>query len=89
MRSLQITISGKVQNVGFRFHTQKKASELGINGFVKNLNSGNVYIEAEAEENSLNQFIAWCYHGPDWARVIDVQICEQPVCNFKGFEIRR
>ena len=58
MKPIQITISGKVQNVGFRFHTHKKAQQLGVKGFVKNLANGNVYIEAEAEEDNLDQFIA-------------------------------
>lgn len=89
LKSYQLTIIGKVQNVGFRYYTHQKARELGINGYVTNKANGNVYIEAEGNESDLNNFIAWCKQGPDWARVIDLIVIEQPLCNYKTFEIRR
>jgi len=88
-KSYQITIIGKVQNVGFRYHTHQKAYEFGIKGFVKNLANGNVYVEAEGDSTQLNEFIKWCHKGPDWAYVIEVVIIEQPPCNFASFEIKR
>ncbi len=88
-KSIQINIAGRVQNVGFRYHTQEKAKQLGINGFVQNQANGNVYIEAEAAENILTQFATWCKKGPDWAKVTDIRITEQPLCGFASFEIRK
>ena len=88
-QSVQIRISGKVQNVGFRHHTYQKALELDIHGFVKNMPDGSVYIEAEAPEPNLNEFEIWCHRGPDWARVLEVKVTKQPLQNFTDFSIKR
>ena len=81
-------IRGRVQGVGFRYYTQKKAGELGIDGFVRNLPDGSVYIEAEAEPARLEEFIDWCGMGPPWARVSRVDRQDSPANNCDGFVIR-
>jgi acylphosphatase len=83
-----IKVFGKVQGVGFRYYTQRKAVELGITGFVQNRPDGSVYIEAEAEEEDLDRFILWCHEGPAWARVTKVQVQKTPVFGYDRFEIR-
>jgi len=47
LKHLNITISGRVQGVWFRKHTETKAIELGVHGFVANKENGNVYVEVE------------------------------------------
>ncbi|MBI9066111.1 MAG: acylphosphatase [Salinivirgaceae bacterium] len=89
IKSVQITVSGRVQNVGFRYATYEKAIEIGITGFVMNQPDGSVYIEAEGTENLLDEFIIWCHNGPNWAKVLDVKIGKQPICNFSTFKIKR
>ena len=64
MKCFQITISGKVQGVGFRYSARSMAHALGINGIVKNMSNGNVYIEAEGNDNVLKDFINWCNKKP-------------------------
>lgn len=86
-KSVSIHVTGRVQNVGFRYYTQKKAIELGVRGFVKNRPDGSVYIEAEAEEGPLGLFIHWCSQGPAWARVDEAIVQAQPVQNFQDFLI--
>lgn len=88
-KSVQIQVTGRVQNVGFRYATQQKATALGINGFVQNYADGSVYIEAEAEEIILNEFVLWCYKGPDWATVFNVNVNNQPIQHFVNFQIKR
>jgi acylphosphatase len=87
-KSYRITVSGKVQNVGFRFYTAKTAGEFNIEGFVKNEPDGSVYIEAEGEEDALEAFMHWCRVGPQWARVDRFDIQEQPLMNHRGFRVR-
>jgi acylphosphatase len=87
-KSIQITVSGKVQNVGFRYYTRKAAHESGIKGFVRNQSDGSVYIEAEGDDQSLSSFIAWCHQGPAWARVDSVDINDQPVQEYREFIVR-
>jgi acylphosphatase len=83
-----LTVSGRVQNVGFRFNTLKAAKKNEIYGIVKNLHDGSVYIEAEGEEENLDQFILWCHQGPNWARVDHVNIQHSQVQDYKDFSIK-
>lgn len=84
-----ITVAGRVQGVFFRASTKTSADHLSIHGFVKNLNDGTVYIEAEGEEENLKQFVAWCSLGPKAARVDSCVVVESEVANFTDFEIAR
>ncbi len=68
-KSVMITVYGRVQGVGFRFYTQKKALELNLHGFVRNKPDGTVYIQAEGNSKDVDEFVDWCTHGPEWARV--------------------
>jgi len=54
---LHIYYSGKVQGVGFRFFTQRISEDLGILGWVKNLDDGRVEIVAEGKEENLKDFL--------------------------------
>jgi len=45
-----ITITGNVQGVGYRYFTAAAASQLGINGTVRNNNDGTVQVIIESEE---------------------------------------
>lgn len=83
-----ITITGKVQNVGFRFYAQKTAHELELTGFVKNSKDGNVHIEVEGDEENLNKFVTWCHKGPPWATVDSVVVNQSPVMHYRGFLVR-
>jgi acylphosphatase len=65
------------------------ASLYSIHGFVRNQPDGDVYIEAEAEENLLEKFVRWCHVGPENAEVRHVLIQEGELVNYGIFEIRR
>ena len=49
--------SGRVQGIGFRFTAQRIAEELGVCGWVKNLDDGRVEILAQAGEDKLKDFL--------------------------------
>ncbi len=83
-----ISVYGKVQGVGFRYHTHKKAQEFNIVGFVKNKPDGSVYIEAQGDEIDLATFIDWCKVGPSWSRVINTKTQTIPLFNTIGFHIK-
>ena len=86
--ALALTLSGRVQGVGFRFSTVHKAEQFNIKGFVKNQPDGTVYIEAEGEPENLNHFLEWCHEGPPSANVENVQKQEIPIQNFKRFSLK-
>ena len=86
-KHLNITVRGKVQGVYFRRDTQIAARRLGVLGTVANQEDGSVYIEAEAEELTLNEFVRWCRQGPELANVIEVKTEEAPLEGFKDFDV--
>lgn len=84
-----LLIKGRVQGVGYRMSTEIAAQKIGITGWVRNLNNGQVEIIAEGEHDQLNQFVDWAWQGPRFAEVTDITLTEQSVTGeFKEFEIR-
>ena len=87
-KSVSIQIHGKVQGVGFRYHTRKAAQRFGVRGFVQNKADGTVYVEAEGDALAVDLFCEWCDKGPDWARVGEIKIQNLPVTGYIGFDIK-
>jgi acylphosphatase len=87
MKTIRLTVKGKVQGVYFRANAKNKASELGITGWVKNLPDDTVEIKATATDDLLQQFINWCREGPSRAIVNDLIIEELPYEPFIDFRI--
>jgi len=71
---VHLVVIGLVQGVGFRYFTFKKARELGVNGYVKNLPDGTVEIEAEGDQATLEALIDAVKIGPRSAVVNDIRI---------------
>lgn len=86
---VHIYVSGRVQGVFYRSNTRRKALELGITGWVRNLPDGRVEIVAEGEREKLERLIEWCRRGPPLARVDDLEIAwEEPRGEFESFTIK-
>ena len=83
-----ITVTGQVQGVGFRFSCRNMANSLGIKGFVKNLLNGDVYIEAEGTEVQLKHLIDWCSSGPGYASITEILVTSGSLRDYSCFEIR-
>ena len=49
--------SGRVQGVGFRYHTLQVAREFEVSGFVRNLPDGRVQLEAEGAQAEVKAFV--------------------------------
>tara|TARA_Y100000768_G_scaffold358784_1_gene314839 strand:- start:347 stop:604 length:258 start_codon:yes stop_codon:yes gene_type:complete len=84
-------ISGDVQGVWFRVSAQDKANELKLTGWVKNLFSNAVEIEAEGKRDELAIFAGWLTTGPPNATIekISVEWEELPKRKFSSFEIQK
>lgn len=88
-KRLEIKVYGRVQGVFFRANTQKMASSLGLFGFVKNLEAGEVLIVAEGEEEKLKELRDWASSGPFLAKVEKIESeFKKPTGEFENFEIR-
>ena len=71
--SIQATVYGRVQGVFFRDFVSKRATELGLTGYVRNLpNREEVEVQAEGEREQLERLIAYLNIGPPSARVDEV-----------------
>ena len=57
MKGIHLIVQGRVQGVGFRYYTKKKADVLGILGTVENKYDGSVEIFAFAQGEKLENFI--------------------------------
>ena len=60
---------------------------MGVKGFVKNEKDGSVYVEAEADEITLDIFKEWCNEGPEKSKVENVEIIEGEVKNYRNFDV--
>ncbi len=88
MKAVRIIISGKVQGVFFRKFTKNQADKLGVKGFVQNMHGDTVYIEAEANEEIVEQFINCCKQGSPSSIVEKITVNEITFIGFKQFIIR-
>lgn len=89
MKRLHCIISGIVQGVGFRFFVFRTASELELNGWVKNLFDERVELIVEGEEKKLKQFLEKIKKGPLFGRVESVEEKWQKATQeFNSFEIK-
>ncbi|MBP8184582.1 MAG: acylphosphatase [Pseudomonas sp.] len=82
-------VSGRVQGVGFRQHTDAHAQRLGLDGWVRNLADGRVEVLMEGAQAAVRELADWLEHGPQTAQVTAVELTEQPVQGVVGFIVRR
>ena len=86
-KHLEIIIKGKVQGVFFRASTKAVADQLGVRGYVKNMDDGDVLISAEGTSAMLGMFLDWCHEGPQKAEVTSVESHEGELKNYRNFEV--
>jgi acylphosphatase len=86
---VRLIVRGRVQGVGFRANTQRKAAGLGLTGWVKNLEDGAVEALAEGPIAAIDEFVSWCGRGPSGARVESVEVLERGEGRreFAGFDV--
>ena len=86
---LEATVRGQVQGVGFRYFVVRRASGLGLTGWVANEPDGTVRCVAEGPPETLDELLALLETGPAGARVSDVQAVRGPATGrFETFGVR-
>lgn len=82
-------IRGWVQGVGYRNFTQRVADRLGVRGFVRNLPSGEVEVQAEADDATLQLFKQELRRGPRMAQVDEILESDIELsASYSSFSIR-
>ena len=75
----EITVSGRVQGVGFRMFVVREAERLGVVGSVSNQRDGTVTVDATGAPEEISALRTICGAGPGSARVDRVDYAELPV----------
>jgi acylphosphatase len=88
MPAYRYVVRGRVQGVGYRYFALKRAEELGLAGFARNLPDGSVEVLAEGDDELLSDFEAKLKQGPSFARVEGVERTESARRGDSGFHIR-
>ena len=68
-----VLVRGRVQGVGFRYATERRARALELTGYVRNERDGSVLVVAEGAPERLARLFEWVRRGPSGARVAAVQ----------------
>ncbi|HEX8258795.1 MAG TPA: acylphosphatase [Rubrobacteraceae bacterium] len=84
----RVLVSGRVQGVSFRDATRSQAEQLGLSGWVRNTQDGQVEAVFEGVPETVQQMIEWCKSGPSSADVEDVSVENEQPENLSGFEVR-
>lgn len=84
-----VLVAGRVQGVGFRWHTRETARRLGLSGWVENLPDGRVEAWIEGEAAQVEEGLAWLAHGPRAAHVTGCEARAVEPAGCAGFELRR
>jgi acylphosphatase len=80
-------IAGRVQGVGFRYFAQKRAADLDLDGWARNLEDGRVEVYAVGTPERLSDFAASLHAGPPMSDVRAVEQREEAVQRMSGFRI--
>lgn len=86
---IHFRVSGRVQGVFFRASTCERAQSLGLTGWVRNCDDGDVELVACGASAELESLEGWLWQGPPSARVSAVRRREAPYQDFAEFSIRR
>lgn len=82
-------VTGIVQGVNFRWFTQRRATELGLAGYVRNRSDGSVEFVAEGTRGDLERLLDTVRVGPSMAVVENVETqWSVPTGEFYRFDIR-
>lgn len=74
LKRLHAIVYGRVQGVSFRYNTTRRAVELGITGWVRNLPDRTVEVTAEGDDEAMEKLVAYLKVGPTGAHVTTTDI---------------
>ena len=83
-----VHVSGRVQGVYYRATTRDTARDVGVDGWVQNLEDGRVEAVFEGPEAAVEEMLDFCHEGPSAARVEDVAVSHEEPQGEDGFRVR-
>jgi DNA ligase D-like protein (predicted 3'-phosphoesterase) len=88
MVAIRAVVRGRVQAVGFRDATVRRAHRLGVMGWVRNGEDGSVLVHAEGEEAAIEELSEFLREGPRGAAVSEVEVEPAKVEGHEQFAVR-
>ncbi len=89
-KAARIIIQGTVQGVFFRQFIKGEADKLGLRGFIRNLDDGDVELIVEGDAERIDRMAGICRKGPSHAMIKKVIVEERNWSgDFKEFKILR
>jgi len=87
--SLRAVVYGLVQGIFFRAFVSRRARELELTGYVRNLPERMLEVQAEGERDKLEKLIVSLQAGPPGARVEKViTVWSKYTGDYTGFSVR-
>lgn len=85
----EMTVTGRVQGVGFRWFVKRAALDMGVKGYVRNLPDSTVRILAQADVPQLECFVEQIRLGSRHSMVAGVNVIPlDHTSDYYDFEIR-
>ena len=82
-------VRGRVQGVGFRYSTGRRAEGFGVAGWVRNCPDGTVEAVFEGDDEDVSRMVEWMRSGPRGASVEHVEVSEEEGSEaLDGFQVR-
>ena len=85
---LRAVIKGRVQGVGYRAWTLRRAEEQGLLGWVRNRRDGSVEAVFKGDEDKVVRMLGDCWRGPRSAVVSEVVATAVPDEGWPDFSVR-
>ena len=76
-RCVRVSITGRVQGVGFRAWTRGEATARNLSGWVRNRADGRVEAVFCGPPEAVGEMIDACKDGPNWANVAAVDVSDE------------
>lgn len=87
LKSVQVTITGRVQGVWFRAWTEGQARKLALDGWVRNRRDGAVEAHFYGPADAVDHMVMACRTGPSAARVEDLVVMDAEAPEQTGFTV--
>ena len=72
-------VGGRVQGVFYRATAARRAQDLGLSGYARNLANGRVEVLACGEDAAVSAFVNWLWIGSSGCKVTSVEVTDAAV----------
>jgi acylphosphatase len=72
-------VGGRVQGVFYRATAARRAQDLGLSGYARNLADGRVEVLACGEDAAVSAFVNWLWIGSSGCKVTSLEVTDAAV----------